>query len=48
MGMRLAEAGVQDADHDRLVEDAMKSYLLRNNPIPGTPEGCRAVLVNSL
>jgi len=26
----------------------MKSYLLKNNPIPGTPEGCLAVLEASL
>jgi alcohol dehydrogenase class IV len=48
MGMQLAEAGVVESDHDQIVDDAMKSYLLKNNPIPGTPEGCRAVLVNSL
>ncbi len=48
MGMRLREAGVLDGDHDRLVDDAMHSYLLKNNPIPGTPEGCRAVLEMSL
>jgi alcohol dehydrogenase class IV len=44
----LRTAGVQDADHDRIVEDAMKSYLLANNPVPGTPETCRAVLEASL
>lgn len=48
MGQRLRDAGIKDDDHERIVEDAMKSYLLRNNPIPGTPEGCRAVLLNSL
>lgn len=48
MGMRLTEAGVSDDDHDRIVADAMQSYLLKNNPIPGTPEGCRAVLLNSM
>ena len=48
LGMRLAEAGVAEADHDRIVDDAMQSYLLRNNPIDGTPDGCRAVLVNSM
>jgi alcohol dehydrogenase len=48
MDMGLAEAGVKDGDHDRIVADAMKSYLLKNNPEPGTPEGCREVLVNSL
>ncbi|MGI9622104.1 MAG: iron-containing alcohol dehydrogenase family protein [Acidimicrobiales bacterium] len=48
MGMGLAESGVQVADHDRIVDDAMKSYLLKNNPIEGTPEGCRAVLEAAL
>lgn len=48
MGMRLGEAGVTPADHGRIVDDAMKSYLLKNNPIPGTPEGCLAVLEASL
>jgi alcohol dehydrogenase class IV len=48
MGMRLTEAGVREEDHDRLVDDAMQSYLLRNNPVPGTPEGCRAVLSASM
>lgn len=48
MGQRLREAGVQDDDHDRIVDDAMTSYLLRNNPIEGTPDGCRAVLTASL
>lgn len=48
MDMRLAEAGVKTEDHDRIVADAMKSYLLRNNPVPGTEAGCREVLVNSL
>lgn len=48
MGTRLGESGVRPEDHDRIVDDAMKSYLLRNNPIEGTPEGCRAVLVNSM
>lgn len=48
MGMRLREAGVEDKDHGRIIDDAMKSYLLKNNPIPGTPEGCLAVLEASL
>ena len=48
MGMQLAEAGVVEADHKQIVDDAMNSYLLKNNPIPGTPEGCRAVLEASL
>lgn len=48
MGMGLAEAGVKAEDHGRLVDDAMKSYLLKNNPITGTPEGCLAVLEGSL
>jgi len=48
MGTRLREAGVRDADHSRIVDDAMKSYLLKNNPVPGTPEGCLAVLQASL
>ncbi len=48
LGMRLEEAGVRADDHDRIVEDAMKSYLLKNNPVPGTPEGCRSVLQASL
>ncbi len=48
MGIGLADAGVQPDDHGRIVEDAMKSYLLKNNPVPGTPEGCRAVLEASL
>jgi alcohol dehydrogenase len=48
MGMRLTEAGVKDDDHDRIIEDAMASYLLKNNPVPGTPEVCRRVLVESL
>lgn len=48
MGMRLEEAGVKSADHSLIVDDAMKSYLLKNNPIPGTPEGCLAVLEASL
>lgn len=48
MGMRLEEAGVRAEDHGRIVDDAMRSYLLRNNPITGTPEGCRAVLEASL
>lgn len=48
MGMRLREAGVRDDDHTRLVDDAMISYLLKNNPVPGTANGCREVLVNSL
>ena len=48
MGMGLEEAGVQPADHGVIVDDAMKSYLLKNNPIPGTPEGCLAVLEASL
>ncbi|MCU0271638.1 MAG: iron-containing alcohol dehydrogenase [Acidimicrobiales bacterium] len=48
LGMRLTEAGVRAEDHDRIVDDAMQSYLLRNNPVPGTPEGCRAVLSASM
>jgi alcohol dehydrogenase class IV len=48
LGMRLTEAGVRAEDHDRIVDDAMQSYLLRNNPVPGTPEGCRAVLAASM
>lgn len=48
MGKRLAESGVLEADHDRLVDDAMASYLLKNNPVPGTPDGCRKVLVDSM
>ena len=48
MGRRLRDAGVRDDDHDRIVADAMNSYLLRNNPVTGTAEGCRTVLVNSL
>ncbi len=48
MGQRLADAGVKADDHDRIVADAMQSYLLKNNPIPGTPDGCRAVLEMSL
>jgi len=48
MGMRLTEAGVKDDDLERIVTDAMASYLLKNNPVPGTPELCRRVLVESL
>jgi alcohol dehydrogenase class IV len=48
MGMRLTEAGVKDDDLDRIVTDAMASYLLKNNPVPGSPELCRRVLVESL
>jgi alcohol dehydrogenase class IV len=48
MGMRLTEAGVRDQDIDRLVDDAMASYMLKNNPTPGSPELCRAVLLGSL
>ncbi len=48
MGQRLADAGVKAVDHDRIVADAMQSYLLKNNPIAGTPDGCRAVLEMSL
>jgi alcohol dehydrogenase len=48
MGQRLADAGVRAEDHDRIVADAMNSYLLRNNPVPGTPERCGAVLTASL
>ncbi len=48
MATGLRAAGVRDEDHDQIVADAMKSYLLRNNPVPGTPEGCREVLVASL
>jgi len=48
MDQRLEAAGVRAEDHDRIVDDAMKSYLLRNNPVPGTPATCREVLVNSL
>lgn len=48
MGMQLAEAGVVEADYDQIVNDAMNRYLLKNNPIPSTPEGCRAVLEVSL
>ena len=40
MDMGLAEAGVKPDDHDRIVADAMKSTLLKNNPVPGTEEGC--------
>jgi alcohol dehydrogenase class IV len=48
MGMRLTEAGVKDDDLERIVSDAMGSYLLKNNPVPGSPELCRRVLVESL
>lgn len=48
MGMGLEDAGVKAEDHGRIVDDAMKSYLLKNNPIAGTPEGCLAVLEASL
>ena len=48
MGMGLAEAGVDLDDSSRIVDDAMNSYLLKNNPIEGTPEGCRAVLEASM
>jgi alcohol dehydrogenase len=48
LGQRLADAGVRAEDHDRIVADAMNSYLLRNNPVPGTPDACRDVLVRSL
>jgi alcohol dehydrogenase class IV len=48
MDMRLTEAGVKSEDLDRIVDDAMASYLLKNNPEPGTPALCRAVLVESL
>lgn len=48
MGMGLAEAGVREEDHAQIVDDAMKSYLLKNNPVSGTPEGCLAVLEASL
>jgi len=48
MGMRLTEAGVKDDDLERIVSDAMASYLLKNNPVPGSPELCRRVLVESL
>ncbi|MDG2428421.1 MAG: iron-containing alcohol dehydrogenase [Acidimicrobiales bacterium] len=48
MGTGLAESGVKPDDHQRLVDDAMNSYLLKNNPIEGTPAGCLAVLEASL
>ena len=48
MGMRLTEAGVKDDDLDRIVTDALASYLLKNNPVPGSPDLCRRVLVESL
>jgi alcohol dehydrogenase class IV len=48
LSMGLREAGVREADHDRIVQDALASYLLINNPVPGTPDTCRQVLVNSL
>jgi alcohol dehydrogenase class IV len=48
MGMRLTEASVKDDDLDRIVTDAMASYLLKNNPVPGSPDLCRRVLVESL
>jgi alcohol dehydrogenase len=48
MGMGLTEAGVKGDDLDRIVTDAMASYLLKNNPVPGSPELCRRVLVESL
>jgi alcohol dehydrogenase len=48
MGMRLAEAGVRDQDVERLVTDAMASYMLKNNPRPGSPELCRTVLAESM
>ena len=48
MDMGLTEAGVRDQDIDRIVDDAMASYLLKNNPQPGTPDLCRRVLVQSL
>lgn len=48
LGAGLRESGVRDEDHDRIVADAMTSYLLKNNPITGTPELCREVLVASL
>lgn len=48
MGMGLAEAGVNSEDLERIIDDSMDSYLLKNNPIAGTPEGCRAVLEASM
>ena len=48
MGMGLAEAGVDPDDHPRIVDDAMKSYLIKNNPVVGTHEGCLAVLEAAL
>jgi alcohol dehydrogenase class IV len=48
MGTRLTEAGVKGDDLDRIVTDAMASYLLKNNPVPGSPDLCRRVLVESL
>ena len=48
LGMRLTEAGVKVEDHERLAADAMQSYLIKNNPVPGTTEGCLAVLTASM
>ncbi len=48
MGMRLSEAGVRATDHNHLIDEALKSYLIKNNPITGTAEGCRAVLEASM
>jgi len=48
LGMRLTEAGVRADDHDRIAADAMRSYLIKNNPVVGTTEGCLAVLTASM
>lgn len=48
LGMGLREAGVQERDFAQVAEEAMQSYLMRNNPIEGTPEACFAVLEASL
>ena len=48
LGMGLREAGVQEQDFAQVAEEAMQSYLMRNNPIEGTPEACFAVLEASL
>jgi alcohol dehydrogenase len=48
LSMGLREAGVQESDHDRIVQDALASYLLVNNPVPGTPDTCRQILLRSL
>ena len=44
MNMGLKEVGVQEQDFKRIAKEVVQSYLMRNNPIEGSPEGCIAVL----